>query len=515
MCVPPIPVRIAVVALGMAVLIGSPLLYQIYGYEDQIKGFYGIRTLFFWTMFGHMGQDACLVRLWSNGTEVRPRGTGTRRRMSSKEAVDTYVSRICRQHKHETVNVEAVCGAKEHGPWKGMWKYHANVEADACSPSSTHRRRSKGNYLPTRRTEAAVSSTQRRRSPSNLKESHSGVEWILNERNVRLVDAVGTTLPTLLVLAYSWLFLKTSWDEIVSEEKNSPFALCLLRACCSFIAWAEWGDLFYRDLWMRPVSDGEFLRPFVCATFFLFSATNLLGILPRVSLLGLAWSMIQVNDSVHNGTNSKFKRHHTRAFAGTMMVLAATPCGRALTVFSRSPKDANLWAVPLLRLHMSCIYFFATLDKLDSRWLSGDRMEQVYVLVLKFTPWARDVPFSNLEISLMQVASVLGILSEGLLAVGVLIRGRFLIPTLAFGIVFHAMIFILFPVKSYSCIMWSLFLIVPPADKVARWAGLREVPSAQYLKVDTADPELEEAENDKTENKQADAVVIGHQSKVL
>ena len=84
--------------------------------------------------------------------------------------------------------------------------------------------------------------------------------------------------------------------------------------------------------------------------------------------------------------------HHTYLLAVAALLIALTPCGRSYSVdrylavmragHAGLPPPAergNLWGLRLIVVQLSVLYFFSAFDKTSYAFLSGARLEQIFL----------------------------------------------------------------------------------------------------------------------------------------
>ena len=172
----------------------------------------------------------------------------------------------------------------------------------------------------------------------------------------------------------------------------------------------------------------------------------------------------------HLGGVEPWTHHHTTFLAVGTFVLALTPCGQSfsldrwLAIGRADRKGApwpveygNVWAVRLMALHMSMVYFWGAFDK--TRWavLSGDRIEQP----LMYLYFGSDFPGQWFEWAAMAVACTT-VLLEYSLAIGLWFR-RTRSRLMLVGVLFHTTLYVALPVTVFSvaCILSYLAFMEP------------------------------------------------------
>ena len=126
------------------------------------------------------------------------------------------------------------------------------------------------------------------------------------------------------------------------------------------------------------------------------------------------------------------------------------------------PESGPTWALSLLTLQVTMVYFWGAWDKTSLVHLSGTGMQQ-YAITLYFGSGAAGWWFKPLMCAL----GIGSVLLEHALVIGVWFsrtRGW----VLAAGAIFHAIIFMTMPVRTFSVTMWLLYLAIFPPKQVHR-----------------------------------------------
>jgi hypothetical protein len=167
-----------------------------------------------------------------------------------------------------------------------------------------------------------------------------------------------------------------SWVDRLAEVPGSTRGVALMRIGIVLVAWAELGAE------AAPRAAGWPLALF----FYASTAAMLVGVRAQLATLAAAaatWIAIyKLPGTMH---------HHTYLMAVAMSCLALTPCGRSFSVdrwravrAGEAPEErGNLWALRLIGLQLSAVFFWGGYNKLtlgtqsfQVGFLSGDRLEQ-------------------------------------------------------------------------------------------------------------------------------------------
>jgi len=125
-------------------------------------------------------------------------------------------------------------------------------------------------------------------------------------------------------------------------------------------------------------------------------------------------------------------------------------------------EQGNLWALRLMALQLSTVYFWGAFDK--TRWavLGGDRLEQP----LMYLYFGSDYPGTWFHWTAVTIAWS-ALLLEYSLAVGLWFR-RVQARLMVAGIVFHLVLYIVLPVTVFSIASIVTYLAFLDPDKVHR-----------------------------------------------
>ncbi|MEQ1565980.1 MAG: HTTM domain-containing protein [Myxococcota bacterium] len=258
-----------------------------------------------------------------------------------------------------------------------------------------------------------------------------------------------------------------SW--LTAERSTRPMGL--LRVLLPLIAWSRWGEelLPYHDL--SPDRLALSLAFFTCTTWMLVGWYGRLATAATAGVMavivfgyGRAWG---VEDWAH---------HHTTLLGESFALLALTPCSASFSldrwlVVSRAraaglpppPERGPSWAVGLIALQVSTVYFWSAFDKTNLPFLSGARLEQIFVELY----WTSDWTSPGWARLLFFVGGAGAVALEYTLAVALWVprvRGAALIA----GLALHAAFYVLLPVGTFSVTMVALYLAFVDADAFHR-----------------------------------------------
>ncbi|MEP9388167.1 HTTM domain-containing protein [Mesorhizobium sp. KR9-304] len=158
--------------------------------------------------------------------------------------------------------------------------------------------------------------------------------------------------------------------------------------------------------------------------------------------------------------------HHTYLLSVAITLLALTPCGKSYSLDrylavvraerNGEPPPAesgNLLGLRLIVVQMSVLYFFSAFDKTSAAFLSGARLEHIFLYYYSGSDYPSLPGFRGLAI----VTAIAVVVLEYALAFGMpFARSRryLVLP----GLAFHAIIYCTLPVYTFSATMVVLYL---------------------------------------------------------
>ncbi len=266
-------------------------------------------------------------------------------------------------------------------------------------------------------------------------------------------------------------FFQRVWNYLVHEEGSTRPA-ALIRMGLVALIWTRYASdfLLYQNLEPYFLLHGVSL--FVATTLLFFGAfTRVAAVWTAVTLVSFYYYLGYAKDM------EPYTHHHTYVLAISAVLLALSPCGKsyswdrwralARAEASGEPPPSERgpqWALRLMALQVSLIYFWSGFDKCNPAFLSGERMEH-YTMYLYL---GSDYPKSVLFHPTMVLLAWSTVALEFGLAFGLWWKRaqKFLIP---FGMIFHALLYVLLPVGTYSLNMWLLYLAFLDPDAVHRF----------------------------------------------
>lgn len=253
--------------------------------------------------------------------------------------------------------------------------------------------------------------------------------------------------------------------------EGSSRSSALIRIGLAMLFWSRWGGelLLYKDQSM--------LGLFLAANFFVATAMLFVGWQSRAAavwtgVVGLAMYFY----FGHELGREPWTHHHTYLLAVAALLIALTPCGRSYSLdrylsvvkaeragLPPPAERGNLWGLRLIVVQLSVLYFFAAFDKTSYAFLSGVRLEHIFLWYYAGSDYPTMPGLHQLAI----VAAVGVVALEYCLAFGMPFRRtrRYLVLP---GLAFHAAIYATLPVYTFSATMALLYLAYFDADAVDR-----------------------------------------------
>ncbi len=236
------------------------------------------------------------------------------------------------------------------------------------------------------------------------------------------------------------------WNQVLHTEASTRSA-ALMRIALVAVVWARWADELVVS---RHLGDG--LWPFSIA-FYAVTTLAFFGLWTRISVAATAGAaLFMVYYVGHELGAQSNTHHHATLLAWACVWLALRRAERR--GLDAPPEIANVWALRLLALQTSAVYFWTALEKCNLGFLSGARLQH---LTMYF--YAGSSPISELPIVPIALAIIapLVVLLEISLAFGMLFartRKWLVLP----GLLLHGSFYALLSVSTFSITMWALYL---------------------------------------------------------
>ena len=208
--------------------------------------------------------------------------------------------------------------------------------------------------------------------------------------------------------------------------------------------------------------------------FFTIAGAAFLGLRARLSIGCLGALILTLYALTQSGLGAVgWNHHHVYILGMACLLLSLTDCGRSYswdrwrqldTAEGPPPEHGALWGQRLIALQMSALYFWTAIDKTDMAFLSGQRLEQIFV-------WSYSGRALEILLAfplLLAAMSIAVVVVEYFLAVAILTR-RYLKPALVLGLSMHALFYLMLPVSTYSATMMLLYLALVDPEDVRRF----------------------------------------------
>lgn len=249
----------------------------------------------------------------------------------------------------------------------------------------------------------------------------------------------------------------------ILTAEGSTRTAALMRIGLPLLIWSRLGSHFLLYKHHEP------LRLLLVVAFFVTTTAMLVGWRSRLASAGTGLTMMAIYYwmGMAGGVES-YTHHHIYVLAIAPLLLACTECGRswswdrwrALRRGTAPPERGPTWGLVLITLQLSQIYLWGAVSKCSGAFLSGERLEQIFMRLYVGSDYPDVAGFHEL----MVAGAVGAIVLEVVLAVGLFIRRthRWLLPL---GILFHAFMYVTLPVATFSASMCLLYLAVLEPDQ--------------------------------------------------
>ena len=251
------------------------------------------------------------------------------------------------------------------------------------------------------------------------------------------------------------------------DTEGSSRSSALIRIGLAMLFWSRWAGelLLYRD--QSPIG------LFLAANFFVATMLLFLGYHSRIAAVwaGSVGLAMYYYFGFQLG-REPWTHHHTYLLAVAALLIALTPCGRSYSLdrylavmraermgVAPPAERGNLWGLRLIVVQLSVLYFFTALDKTSYAFLSGARLEAIFLWYYAGSDYPAGLAWLATIVSLAVVVLEYG------LAFGLPFRAtrRYLVLP---GLAFHAIIYLALPVYTFSATMALLYLAYFDADAV-------------------------------------------------
>ena len=260
----------------------------------------------------------------------------------------------------------------------------------------------------------------------------------------------------------------TTFRAWALETVDSTRSSALIRIGLVLLIWSRYAGEFVLQ------RDPSVIGITMSLNFFIASLAMLIGYRTRLATLWMAAILFTMYFYFGIELGRPWVQHHTYLLAAATLLSALTPAGRSYSLDrwlavrraarAGDPRPAelgNLFGMRLMMLQLCAMYFWTAFDKLEGVWLSGERLQHIFLWYYHSpTPPAWSF-FGSLCAAIAGFIVVL----EFLLAFGLFVPRlrRWLIPA---GIALHLLFYLVLVVKTFSLTCVLLYLAVIPARRV-------------------------------------------------
>jgi hypothetical protein len=263
--------------------------------------------------------------------------------------------------------------------------------------------------------------------------------------------------------------------QSVARGEAATRSLGLVRMGVPLLLWSRFGSDF--GFFARPYGAMRFV---LSALFFLTTSAMLVGLCARFASFGVGLVLTAHIGLAATGRASEaFLHHHVILLLIASYLLALSPCDRSLSwdrvrALARARKAGTpppaergpVYALYLFRAQLVVIYLLAAVDKTNAAFLSGERMQH----------YAYYFYFGSAEITHPLFARVCQALALGTVLLEYALAFFLLVPRaqrvlIPLGLAFHAALYLLVPVHTFSLTMALLYLTVLDPERVHQALG--------------------------------------------
>lgn len=252
---------------------------------------------------------------------------------------------------------------------------------------------------------------------------------------------------------------------------GSTVPMALIRIGLVLLLWARWGEDMIFARAEGPAMAG------LSALFFAATTAMLVGLWTRAATATAALVVATMYFALGAaGGRTGWIHHHHFLLMSATVLCALTPCGRSLSIdrwraLARARRGGPaapaergpLLGSRLMTAQLSAVYLWSAIDKCEPGFLGGARIEQI----VGYYYLGSDLPLGTAMTIASASAAVTTVGLEFALAIGVW-RPRWHRRLLPLGAAFHAALYVLLPVATFSATMVLLYLAVIDAEAVQR-----------------------------------------------
>ena len=257
------------------------------------------------------------------------------------------------------------------------------------------------------------------------------------------------------------------WFSALLRHEGDTLSLAFVRIGLVLVLWARWAEVL-RLFWYRDPSHVAVGVGLLTSSLFL-----VLGLFTRLaSVLTFLGTATVLYVWGHAGGETDYVHHNTQALVIAFGILALTPSGRSLSLdrvlaLRRAEKAGDAapstrgptWAMFLFPVHLCGIYLWGAINKCNAGYLLGVDFEQQLAY---FYTGSHGLPSADLRMVLAG-AAITSVVLEFYLAFAFFSKRHWL-PAVLLGVPFHAMLYGILPVATYSVLMFVLYLAARDPD---------------------------------------------------
>jgi hypothetical protein len=250
-------------------------------------------------------------------------------------------------------------------------------------------------------------------------------------------------------------------------EEGSSRPMGLLRILIGLILLSRYAEWFAVFSWTQPLDAALAVGLYGGALALVF------GVLSEP--MALATGALQCWMILFSG-EERLVHHHTWLLAMATLLLGFTPCGRSFSADrwweirdaeragrTPPPERGPQWGVRLIAIQVAMLYFFATIDKLNPGFLTGERLEMVFAQVYT---WSDPILHPGWLWTMRLMA-------WGTVVIETFLTFGFFFPrtrpwAIGLGVVLHGLFYTLLPVSTFSVTTVSLYLAFIDPDAFHR-----------------------------------------------
>ncbi len=245
----------------------------------------------------------------------------------------------------------------------------------------------------------------------------------------------------------------------ITEKTEPMLTMAIVRISTVAFIWCNWAmDFHLRMTFQDP------LLLITATVFFTSTISVFFGLYTKLFkwLLFLVMSFIYFYLGFEYGYEP-YTHHHRYILLFFTLIIALSTSERSLSIdaylsrrFPNNTRNFDFgysWPRYLLCIQTSALYFWTAFDKTSHAFLSGEKMEQ-FLMYIYFGSDYPIFPFFHL---LCQIFSILTVLLEYALVVLLWIP-KFRAITILSAMIFHALLYFILPVGTFTLSMWLLYL---------------------------------------------------------